>query len=622
MRFSCAAVLAMALGAMAKTVSLDFNVTWVMANPDGEFERKIIGINNVWPLPIIEVDIGDRLVVNVYNGLGDKSTSIHWHGMFQNGTNDMDGASMFTQCPIAPGASFIYNFTIEQSGTYWYHCHTDYCYPDGYRQALIVHDKAAPFTKEVDEELVIVLNDWYHDLQEDLAPEFMSLYNPSGAEPVPNNFLLNDSMNNKIAIKPNTTYLLRIVNAGNFIAQYFYLEGHNVSIVEVDGVFTDAAEASVLYVHIAQRYSVIFTTGPETDGYYKIVTVADSDLMDQIPSDLQLNNTNWLVMDSVTADTTLDAAVIDYETCDDLVAFDDFALVPSDGMVLLPEPDMQINVTIFMVNLMTGYNYAELNNITYTMPKVPSLYTVLSAPDDLVANDVIYGEYTHPVVLPHNKVIEIVLNNGDGGSHPFHLHGHNFQVIQRDPPIGPDFYNYADGDPVSYDPSNHTDFPAVPVRRDVIVVPPNGFVVLRFVSDNPGVWAFHCHIDWHMASGLAMTFIEAPEVLATQVKVPPENFAACSAAAVPSSGNAAANVANFLDLSGQNAQPDDIPDGWTPRGEVAMAFSVLSAVLGVISIVIYGMADIKRNKITKNGAAGAAASSSGEVAAATSEPKA
>jgi iron transport multicopper oxidase len=79
----------------------------------------------------------------MYNGLGDKETSIHWHGMFQNGTNNMDGPSMVTQCPVAPGASITYNFTIPQNGTYWYHCHTEACYPDGYRQALIVHNHSS-----------------------------------------------------------------------------------------------------------------------------------------------------------------------------------------------------------------------------------------------------------------------------------------------------------------------------------------------------------------------------------------------------------------------------------------------------------------------------------------------
>jgi iron transport multicopper oxidase len=124
LRFLVFLLLAIGEFAAAKEVVYDFNVTWVTANPDGLAERKIVGINGQWPLPVIEVDKGDRLIVNMYNGLGDKSTSIHFHGMFQNGTNDMDGASMVTQCPIPPGSSFTYNFTVNQHGTYWYHCHT------------------------------------------------------------------------------------------------------------------------------------------------------------------------------------------------------------------------------------------------------------------------------------------------------------------------------------------------------------------------------------------------------------------------------------------------------------------------------------------------------------------
>lgn len=143
----------------AKTVNYDFNITWVTATPDGLHDRQVVGINGQWPLPVIEVDKGDHLVVNMFNGLGDKSTSIHWHGMFQNGTNNMDGPSMVTQCPIPPGSSFTYDFTINQNGTYWYHCHTDYCYPDGYRQALIVHDKNSYFNDMYDDEFTVTMSD-------------------------------------------------------------------------------------------------------------------------------------------------------------------------------------------------------------------------------------------------------------------------------------------------------------------------------------------------------------------------------------------------------------------------------------------------------------------------------
>lgn len=240
----------------AKTVTYDFNVTWVTANPDGLHPRKVVGINGQWPLPTIEVDKGDRLVVNMYNGL-DINASIHFHGMFQNGTNEMDGPSMVTQCPIPPGASFTYDFAVNQNGTYWYHCHTDYCYPDGYRQALIVHDPDAYFNSEYEEEFVVTLSDWYHDMMENLATTYMSLYNPTGAEPVPNAFLFNDTQNSSLPVKPNTTYLIRLINIGAFVGQYFYVEDHTFRIVEIDGVYTEPTEADTLYISTAQRYSIL-----------------------------------------------------------------------------------------------------------------------------------------------------------------------------------------------------------------------------------------------------------------------------------------------------------------------------------------------------------------------------
>ncbi|KAF4993124.1 hypothetical protein F66182_16495, partial [Fusarium sp. NRRL 66182] len=102
----------------AETHTFDWNVTWVTANPDGLADRQVVGINGQWPLPVVNVNKGDRIVVNMYNGLGDKSTSIHWHGMYQNGTSEMDGPSMVTQCPVMPGSSMTYNFTVNQNGTY------------------------------------------------------------------------------------------------------------------------------------------------------------------------------------------------------------------------------------------------------------------------------------------------------------------------------------------------------------------------------------------------------------------------------------------------------------------------------------------------------------------------
>ncbi|CAG8306803.1 unnamed protein product [Penicillium salamii] len=576
----------------AKTVTLDFNVTWVNANPDGLAERKVVGINGQWPLPVIEVDKGDQLIVNTYNALGDKSTSIHWHGMFQNGTNDMDGPSMVTQCPIPPGASFTYNFTVNQNGTYWYHCHTDYCYPDGYRQALIVHDKDSYFNDMYDEEYTITMSDWYHDLMEDIAPKFINMDNPTGAEPIPQAFLFNDTLNSSIPVEAGKTYLFRLVNIGAFVAQYFYIEDHTFRIVEIDGVYTEPTEADMLYIAVAQRYAILVTMKNSTDKNYPIVTVADSLLLDAIPENLQLNNTNWLEYNAKSAHPQ---AVMNVAVASDLNPYDDFTLVPYDKKPLLPDADMTIDLTVNMGNLGDGAGYAFFNNISYTRPKVPTLYSVLSS-GDLSKNPEVYGEFTHPFVLGHNQVVDIVLNNGDTGSHPFHLHGHQFQVIERFPSYGEHFYDFADGDPVTYDPSNHTAFPEYPARRDTLVLPPQGYFVVRFVADTPGVWMFHCHIDWHLSQGLALTLIEAPDQIQERISIPQNHYDVCDAAGMKHEGNAAGNTKDYLDLDGQNKQVDWLPAGFTAKGIVAMVFSCVSAFLGMAFITVYGMSGIKQSK--------------------------
>lgn len=106
-------LLLLATAVQAGTVVYDFNITWVITNPDGAFQRPTIGINNQWPIPIIEATLGDQIIVNVNNQLGNQSTSLHFHGLFQNGTSHMDGPAQVSQCPIMPGSSFTYNFTVR-----------------------------------------------------------------------------------------------------------------------------------------------------------------------------------------------------------------------------------------------------------------------------------------------------------------------------------------------------------------------------------------------------------------------------------------------------------------------------------------------------------------------------
>lgn len=108
-----------------------------------------------------------------------------------------------------------------------------------------------------------------------LLKSFMSYTNPTGAEPVPNSALMNDTQNVTITVEPGKTYFFRIINMGAFAGQYFWIEGHKMRIVEADGVWTNEAEADMLYVTAAQRYGVLVTTKNDTSANYPIVSSMD-----------------------------------------------------------------------------------------------------------------------------------------------------------------------------------------------------------------------------------------------------------------------------------------------------------------------------------------------------------
>lgn len=268
-------------------------------------------------------------------------------------------------------------------------------------------------------------------------------------------------------------------------------------------------------------------------------------LFDKLPADLNYNSTGWLSYDK-SKENPAPAPVYD------LTPFDDVTLEAYDGMELLPEPDHNVQLDVIMNNLGNGANYAFFNNITYTFPKVPTLYSVLSS-GNMATDPAVYGEYTHPFVLKKNEIVQIVVNNLDTGRHPFHLHGHNFQAIYRS--------NESAGTWEDGGGASGKTFPKVPMRRDTMVLYPTGNMVLRFKADNPGVWLFHCHIEWHVISGLMATFVEAPLELQKTLSIPPDHLAACKAQSVATQGNAAGNTENLADLSGQNTPPDDLPEG-------------------------------------------------------------
>jgi len=201
-----------------------------------------------------------------------------------------------------------------------------------------------------------------------------------------------------------------------------------------------------------------------------------------------------------------------------------------------PPPNKRIFLEANFSLMSDGTNRATFNGITYNYPKVPSALIQVQYANQTIP-EVAYGYSAF--ILNHLEVVDIILKNSDSGSHPFHLHGHEFQIVNR-------ASNYSSDDPILNPPL--VEGQVNPIRRDTVTVLAGGSVILRFVADNPGSWIFHCHIEWHLSAGLHIVFMEATPLLA-HANVPPMLKEQCLAQGLLAEGNAAGNL-NPYNLSG------------------------------------------------------------------------
>jgi iron transport multicopper oxidase len=574
-----------------------WNITYVEdANPDGLFDRRVIGVNGTWPPPPLDVSTNDTLIVHAFNSLS-QPTTLHHHGMFFNYSTWFDGAQGVSQCGIPPGQSFDYVIPINASGqwgTYWAHGHASGQYVDGLRAPFVIHPSVE--VHSYDAEFTVVMSDWYHNEHSVLLKRFISVADPGGAEPIPDSALIYFAQNNTylgpisgtnpssvtshvgfsenatLPFEPGKTYRLRIVNTSAFAAFYFWIDGHDMRIVEVDGTDVEESAIDLLSVTVAQRYSVLVTARNDTSSNWAIHANMDTVMFDTVPPSLQPNLTSSITYNSSAPLTNLGSV----DTYHDV---NDTALVPVVVEPMLPV-DRTIELEVSFDTMDDGTNRAMFNQITYNAPLVPTALSVLTLGPN--ATDVTaYG--TTSFVLDHLSAVQIILKNGDVGKHPFHLHGHKVQIVNR-------AEDYTSSDPTLNPPI--VEGQANPIRRDTIGVPGGSSAALRLMADNPGAWILHCHIEWHLEAGLAVTFVEAPAEMqqrAETVLAPPAALSQqCLAQNLPASGNAAGH-ASATDLSGLPTGPFLQNNGWHAKGILAMTGCVLTAVLGMITVVWYAI---------------------------------
>ncbi|XP_043703108.1 laccase-17-like [Telopea speciosissima] len=526
--------------------------------------KSIITVNGQYPGPPIVAREGDRVVVKVINHVQNNVT-VHWHGVRQIQSGWADGPAYVTQCPIQKGQSYVYNFTITgQRGTLFWHAHSSWLRATLYGPIIVLpmRNLSYPFPKPY-KEVPIIFGEWWNvdpeavinqAMQTGGGPNVSDAYTINGLPGLLYNCSTKDTF--KLKVKPEKTYLLRIINAAMNDELFFSIANHSVTIVGTDASYVKPFNTDTLLVTPGQTTDVLLRTKP----YFPNATF----FMAARP----------YFTGQGTFDNSTTIGILEYELPP---PFDFSSLSPRFSMKNLPlfEPTLpNITDTSFVVNFTSrlrslatsqfpvkvpqkvdksffftvgmgtspcpinqtcqGPNGAKLssglNNISFVLPSVAILqahyfgqskgvYTTdfpTKAPipfnyTGTPPNNTMVSNGTKAVVLSFNTSVELVLQDTSilgAESHPLHLHGYDFFVVGRafgnfDPNKDPPNYNLVD-----------------PVQQNTVGVPVGGWVAIRFFADNPGAWLMHCHFEIHTSWGLRMVWIVLDGELPNQ-KLPP-----------------------------------------------------------------------------------------------------
>ncbi|RFU28920.1 hypothetical protein B7463_g7435, partial [Scytalidium lignicola] len=534
------------------TISSDYRF------PDG-VKKKVYLVNGQFPGPTIECRQGDKLIIHVTNSLSVSDTdspaqmsegiSIHWHGLNMRGSNHMDGVVGFTQCAIPAGGSFTYEFEVgEQTGTFWWHAHSSVHRGDGMFGGLVIHktvhqsDKGEMMTdvKEYgyEKEVLLMIGDWYHQSAEEVLAWYTSARG-FGNEPVPDSLLVNgvgkficsmavpakpveciDIPNDQIrsVLGGHLTGVptrLRIVNVGTLAGFTLAINEGTLIPHTVDSgpkiLGTPTRSVGILYP--GERMDLFLEWNENPSSLVELEVILDPENFRYTNFALRPNQTFPLInpitpskpSESLISPSPLSQSKQNHHF--DLSQAKSFLFISpplpqqADEQLLLYTKTQKLSINSnHPQGFMNRTSWAPQSSPLLSIPRerwdVNQLVPWISLSPETAYQKQGLGRF--------GKWIDIIINNLDDGSHPFHLHGYNFYVLYsyRSEHGWGSYTPYtasSGGVPTQLDLNLET-----PLLKDTVSVPRRGFVVLRFWADNPGIWMFHCHVIFHQASGMAM----------------------------------------------------------------------------------------------------------------------
>ena len=566
---------------LADIVEYDLTIAEEVVNITG---KKVLGmtVNGSIPGPTLRFGEGDTARIRVRNDM-EVESSIHWHGLLV--PPGMDGVPNISFPPIAPGATFTYEFPIRQSGTYWYHSHTSLQEQRGVYGALVIEPPRK--MHEADRDYVVVLSDWtdenpYRVLRTlKRGSEWYAIERGSGqsilgaarlgmlggyfnrellrmppmdiSDVAYDRFLANGQPEEELAAEPGETVRVRIVDGS--ATTYFHLEfaGGPVTIISADGLPVEPVEQKRFLIGVAETYDVLLRA-PENGAYELRATAHDGSAFASVwigsgqrhhaPTVPKPNMYHSMGRPtfgrifSITpsgamgmSDRQVESGAFDRPGMMGMGAMDMGSMnmgsmeEEPEGMNQMRMPMMEsmdpkdmghdmstappversassgrtegrnfrflgTDIASSSSLAMDGMGqsrpwppYDELRSVEPTVFKGerPMREIRLTLDGDMeryvwFLNKQVLSE-SDSILIREGEAVRLIMINRTMMHHPMHLHGHFFRVVNRHG---------------EYSPLKHT-----------VNVAPMSTTVIEFDAQEKGDWFFHCHLLYHMKSGMA-----------------------------------------------------------------------------------------------------------------------
>jgi CopA family copper-resistance protein len=517
-----------------KKVRYDLLVRDTIVNFAGK-EKHAHSVNGQIPMPELHFTEGDTAEIYIHNELNTE-TSIHWHGLIL--PNEQDGVPYLTTAPIKAHTTHVYKFPLVQNGTYWYHSHTKLQEQTGMYGAFIIHKRE----EQTMPEYTMILSDWtnmkpfevhrrlhnandwsaikkakiqkgvvqsYGDAIKDrklgvkLKNEWKRMMAMDVSDVYYDTFLTNGKAEDAAPqFKAGDKLRLRVINGSS--STYFWLNyaGGKIAVVASDGMDVVPVEVDRLIIGVAEIYDMIVTIPADSTAFEFLATSED-----------RIRNTSLWLGSGV---RQLASPLKPLKYFDGMKMMNDMMKLNGNlddmGMNMSLQ---QMDMNVVMYPEITGnkgsrkkpkqahdnmddnrYNSNALSDIVtlnYAMLQSPVKTTLPEAPTKVLhftltgnmnryvwsINNKTVSE-TDKIMIKKGENVRIILYNNSMMRHPMHLHGHFFRVVNQ-----------------------HGDYSPL---KNVLDIMPMETDTIEFAATESGDWFFHCHILYHMMSGMGRIF--------------------------------------------------------------------------------------------------------------------